>query len=199
MRRSGWNGNPPKNDAEARLLLLNAADTLIKRVGLAKVTVTAIADEAGVTRATLYRYFRDGVDIVRLAAVNATGAIIDRTIRHSVRFETPEERVVEAMVYAYKELPNDPTLWEVFSLGNGFDRVSEIFEPTAMEFAAGCLQAIRSGDPQAKDQDIDESTLELTELLVRLIWSFLVSGGTAAADEDSLRTYLSKWVPKLLA
>ncbi len=48
--------------AESRVL--DAAKTCCERWGLAKVTIEDIANEAGVSRATLYRMFPGGKDVL---------------------------------------------------------------------------------------------------------------------------------------
>ena len=42
--------------AEARELLLDATERCFERYGIAKTTIDDIADEAGVSRGTVYRY-----------------------------------------------------------------------------------------------------------------------------------------------
>ena len=48
-----------ENEAETRLRITEAAVKLHASVGPAKTTVSAVADEAGVQRATVYRHFPD--------------------------------------------------------------------------------------------------------------------------------------------
>jgi AcrR family transcriptional regulator len=56
-------------DPEADRLLLEAAKRLLHEVGYARLTMDAVAREAGVARTTLYRRYRDKADLVS-AAIN---------------------------------------------------------------------------------------------------------------------------------
>lgn len=47
-----------------RLQILHAFDHLVERVGFDKVTVRMLVEEAGVSRATFYRYFTDKYDVM---------------------------------------------------------------------------------------------------------------------------------------
>jgi AcrR family transcriptional regulator len=59
----------PQLDPEADRLLLEAAKRLLHDVGYARLTMDAVAREAGVARTTLYRRYRDKADLVS-AAIN---------------------------------------------------------------------------------------------------------------------------------
>ena len=47
-----------------RLTILHAFDRLVERVGFSKITVSMLVKEAGVSRATFYRYFTDKYDVM---------------------------------------------------------------------------------------------------------------------------------------
>lgn len=47
-----------------RLVILHAFDRLVERVGFSKITVSMLVKEAGVSRATFYRYFTDKYDVM---------------------------------------------------------------------------------------------------------------------------------------
>ncbi len=47
-----------------RLTILHAFDRLVERVGFSKITVSMLVREAGVSRATFYRYFTDKYDVM---------------------------------------------------------------------------------------------------------------------------------------
>jgi AcrR family transcriptional regulator len=73
-RRRGWRERSPGDADEARERLLDAAERCFTRWGPAKTTLEDIAEEAGVSRATVYRYLTSRVDL-----------IIDLNIRNSRR------------------------------------------------------------------------------------------------------------------
>src|SRR5438876_10564130 len=56
-------------DPEADRLLLEAAKRQLREVGYARLTMDAVARQAGVARTTLYRRYRDKADLVSAAIV----------------------------------------------------------------------------------------------------------------------------------
>ncbi|MEU5875916.1 helix-turn-helix domain-containing protein [Spirillospora sp. NPDC047279] len=57
MRTRGWRGRPPRTDDEARARIIEATTRCVERFGPHKTGLTDVAEELGVTRATVYRYF----------------------------------------------------------------------------------------------------------------------------------------------
>ena len=57
MRRRGWAGSPPKNDQEARNRIVEAAARCVDRLGPSGFSLSEVANELGVSRPTVYRYF----------------------------------------------------------------------------------------------------------------------------------------------
>lgn len=47
-----------------RMVILHAFDQLVEKVGFNKITVSMLVKEAGVSRATFYRYFKDKYDVM---------------------------------------------------------------------------------------------------------------------------------------
>ncbi|MBQ8470293.1 MAG: TetR family transcriptional regulator [Clostridia bacterium] len=47
-----------------RMVILHAFDRLVEKVGFSKITVSMLVKEAGVSRATFYRYFKDKYDVM---------------------------------------------------------------------------------------------------------------------------------------
>src|SRR5947209_19530518 len=66
MEPSRWWGDDRAilDDEEARRRLLDAAGHCIVRRGNAQIRMAEVADEAGVSRSTLYRYFRNRDDVL---------------------------------------------------------------------------------------------------------------------------------------
>src|SRR3546814_9749490 len=62
MLRESWRSDAPSSVDDARDRLIDAAETCFTRFGVAKTTLEDIATEAGVSRATVYRYFEGGRD-----------------------------------------------------------------------------------------------------------------------------------------
>ena len=60
-----WNETLDAHRHEVRGAILTATSTLIERHGLRSLTMSKIAEDAGIGRATLYRYFGDVEAVVR--------------------------------------------------------------------------------------------------------------------------------------
>ena len=58
-KRQNWSGSRPQSDAEARERLIKAALICAESKGLRRTTLADIANQAGVTRPTVYNHFED--------------------------------------------------------------------------------------------------------------------------------------------
>ena len=61
-------------DPRTRAAILTAARALLERGGLTAVTIEAIAQKAGVSRPTIYRYWSNAPAVAMAAFLEATGA-----------------------------------------------------------------------------------------------------------------------------
>ena len=96
--------------------ILEAADTLIDEGGVEAVTTRAVADRAGVTYPSLYRFFADRDEILdqlvthHLAALDALAVAAERTWQiTSVRDVI--DRELDLHVAYFKEHPSAARLW----------------------------------------------------------------------------------------
>ena len=65
VRRRRWGDSRAFSDeGEAAQLLLDAAGRCIERRGSTRISMADVAEEAGVTRSTLYRYFPNRIELV---------------------------------------------------------------------------------------------------------------------------------------
>ena len=80
--------------ADTRQAIIDAAWACFRKVGLRQTTIVDISQEAGVSRGTVYQYFRDKADIVEAIAER----ISERFYRHMVKAmehgRTLEEKLV---------------------------------------------------------------------------------------------------------
>ena len=107
QRRKPWNGKPPETQDAARRFLLDVATDCIDRFGLSKASLSDVAQAAGVTRQTVYRYFADADDLFRAAAVLSGGGLHERMRERAIERESLAERMVETVVLAIAEIPKD--------------------------------------------------------------------------------------------
>lgn len=109
-------GSPPRGrprDPRTRAAILAAARILLARGGLTAVTIEAIAQKAGVSRPTIYRYWTNAPAVAMAAFLESTGAAEAArstgnalaALREQLRaladaFAAPAGRSVAAMVAA---------------------------------------------------------------------------------------------------
>ena len=99
------------SDADVRERVLDAAKRCCERWGIAKVTVDDIASESGVSRATLYRLFPGGRDVLYDALrVRETEEFMAALTEQVAGADTFEELVVRGVVGATRMLQADEHL-----------------------------------------------------------------------------------------
>src|SRR5215218_3207627 len=97
--------------AGVRDRILDATKTCCERWGIAKVTVDDIASEAGVSRATLYRLFPGGKDVLFDALrVRDTEEFLTRLRAHVAEAVGFEDLLVRCVMQATVELRADDHL-----------------------------------------------------------------------------------------
>ncbi len=182
--RSAWDGNPPHVDA-ARERLLEAAARCIARDGIAATSVAAVAAEAGVSRQTVYRYFK-GRDEVVLRAIRLASegcrVKVDRLIR---TLEDPADMIVEALLLGLAELRSDPVLAGLTDPSRLDASVTtRVTGRAGIEWARGALGAAieAAGWSEAEAEPA-------LELILRMLVSLLVSPAPERSP-DELRSFL---------
>lgn len=190
QRRKAWNGNSPRSEAEARRILLDVTRDCIERFGLSKVGLSDVANAAGVTRQTVYRYFADAEDLFNSAAVLASGGFLER-MRERVlqQQEGLAERIVETLVLAIHEIPKDAHLRTLVQ-SSDFFAVSSALK---LGFVQEEILVLSDGSCGLDARERDE----LAEILLRLLNSFLADPGPERSQAE-LRTFLFRWLVPLV-
>jgi len=174
-------------DAEVRIL--DAAKSCCERWGIEKVTVDDIARESGVSRATLYRQFPGGKDVL-FDALHARerSEFFDTLTAELGDTEDFEDLVVRLVVTATRELRADRHLAVMLASEPG----AVLSELTV----DGMPQIIRAADdylgPILKPFLDPEFAEPLIDLLVRITISYFLapSDHVDIGDVDSARTFL---------
>jgi len=187
--RRGWNGDPPEDDEQARHKLLQAARACIDEGGGARASLGDVAQRAGVTRQTVYRYFEDTDDLFRSAAVLASGGFHERLRKRVLRETTLADRIAESIVFAVTEIPKDAYLGALV----GSDVAAELPFLLVLRFVREDLASLTDGEHDLDDARIDE----LAELLLRLLLSFLQEPGPPRTRKQ-LRAVVRGWTRPVL-
>jgi AcrR family transcriptional regulator len=177
--------------AERRVL--DAAKTCCERWGLAKVTIEDIAIEAKVSRATLYRMFPGGKDVLFEALrVQELEDFFTRLNAHLAGVDDFEELLVRCVVHATRELRADQHLSLMLA--------SEPGETLGQLTVDGLPRIIRVAtvflSPLVDDYLPRRDGGRLVELLARLVISYFLapSEHVDLGDFDAARTFIQTFV-----
>ena len=179
------------SDAEGRVL--DAAKACCDRWGMAKVTVDDIASEAGVSRATLYRLFPGGRDVLFDALrARETGQFFDRLSRRMSQAENLEDLVVHVLVEATRELRADEHLQLMLASAPGDVAADLTIAGLPRIFA----EAERFLAPRIASHIGEARSAQLAEWLSRVVLSFFLAPSVHVdlGDEASARTFAASFV-----
>jgi AcrR family transcriptional regulator len=161
---------PPLGSAEGRVL--DAAKRCCERWGMAKVTVDDIAVEAGISRATLYRLFPGGKDVLYEALRRRDSAEFFAELEtHVDQAGSLEDLLVRIVVAATRQLRADEDLQLMLASRPGEVAMSLSFEglPVIFETATAYLS------PRVARWIGEHRAAELAELLSRLVVSYFLT------------------------
>lgn len=193
-RRGLWSGAVPVDEAEARERILAAAVRCVQKHGVEATTMLLIADEAGVSRPTLYAYFANREEIVQQAAEAAVLVIVERMDAHVRTFDTAADRAVEALLFCVREIRSSPAMEVFFVPGK-----VKLGPLTAEElwFARKALTPAAEADGAAGD--LMERLEDAAELFARVLVSWLMREPATPRTELEDRAFLHTWWPRALA
>jgi len=184
--REAWDGDPPE-PAAARERLLEVAARCIARNGIPATGIAHVALEAGVSRPTVYRYFKDREELIRSVLLQAGLRLASDVQEHIRVFADPGDKVVEATLFALRAIRENAVLREVWQpamfdayLLQGFTR------PASIMFTRVALSEII----ESTGWDEGEAT-EAMEFMLRMILS-LLAAPEPVRSEDELRDFLGR-------
>jgi AcrR family transcriptional regulator len=96
--------------APVAVQLLDAAEKCFERFGIAKTTMEDVARAAGVSRATVYRYFADREALVLASVTRRARQNIPRAHAHIAALPTFAEKLVEGLIYNIDRGRRDPVV-----------------------------------------------------------------------------------------
>jgi AcrR family transcriptional regulator len=177
--------------AETRVL--DAAKLCCERWGMSKVTIDDIATEAGISRATLYRLFPGGRDVLFDALRRReTTEFFDELEAHVDQADSLEDFVVRVVVEATRQLRADEHLQIMLASEPGSVAASLSFEglPVIFQTATAYLSS------RVAAWIGEERSAELAELLSRLVVTYFlvpsrfVDLGDPASASRFVRTFV---------
>lgn len=201
--RDSWRSDAPATVDEARNRLIDAAEACFTRFGVAKTTLEDIAGQAGVSRATVYRYFEGGRDEIVLGVVlREAGEFLDALTRRVQREGSISDAIVEGVMYTVAAVRKNEHLAllfapEVAGYTTTIAGASTALYHLTQNFLRPIFeQAMQDG--QLRDGVGPE---DAAEFVLRIILSLLSVAGprrrSQARDRDFLRTYCAGAIVKV--
>lgn len=171
-----------------RQRIIDATLVCLDRWGLEKTSLHDIAREAGVTRPTVYSYFSNRDEVIQAAMIQGGQRFAVKALEHINRFKTPHDRLLEAVLYAWKHMPNEPYLKLVKNAGLAH-MINEqaITSKEGREICRSLISEILLNNPKYRD-DLDE----ITETTTRFLLSLLLVEGAIKRNEKQMREFLEK-------
>jgi len=179
-------------DTEIRVL--QAVATCCERWGIEKVTVDDIARQSGVSRATLYRMFPGGREVIfdahRVYELDRFFAVLLEQVDAA---PTLEELLVRAVTCATRELRNDEHLAVMLASEPGaiLGELTVAGVPRITRMASAYLT------PFVEDFLPRAQARALIDLVARLVISYFLSPSDHVdlGDDEQARAFLSPFVP----
>ena len=185
---SAWLREEEPDAAVAKILA--AADKAFVEVGVADARMSTIADYAGCSRGTLYRYFKNRHEL-HIAYIERVAHEMMVRVRHGLRgIEDPRERLVESIVRSVREVRRNPgtAAWfepGISGLAARMGRSSEVVDRLTTTFVSK-LFGTQGRDPESRMR---------ARWLVRVIVSLLALPGDSQEEE---RAQVERFVAPVL-
>jgi AcrR family transcriptional regulator len=173
--------------------VLDAAARCYLRFGVAKTTAADIAEEAGVSRATLYRRFGSHETIfLDLLTRESTDMVADAD-RHLAGIEDPAERLLEGMLFSIEEIQRRPVHGAVFGGDARAWAATQAIQTEALQrIGQACVRPLLGSslvDESASEQD----TADLVDWILRILISYAAVPGNGSRQPTDIRRQLTAW------
>lgn len=190
--REAWDGDRPE-PAAARERLLEVAARCISRNGIPATGIAHVAHEAGVSRPTVYRYFKDREELIRSVLLQAGLRLANEVQEHARAFDDPGNKVVEASLFTLRAIRENAVLREVWQPAM-FDAylLQGFTQPASIMFTRVALSEII----ESARWDEDEAT-EAMEFMLRMILSLLAAPQPVRSEVELRRFLRRRLVPAL--
>jgi AcrR family transcriptional regulator len=190
-----WRADAPEDPAAARARVLDAAEACFARDGVSKTSVEDVARAAGISRATVYRYFGGGRDeIVLGVVVREADRYLARLADRLGRRDDLAEAVVEFVATTVHAAQREERLGRLFTMAevgtasrmlhSGWDvlltRCVAFWRPHLDRWAT----QVRPG--------LDEA--EIAEHLLRVVLSLLTVRGPRWRTREEMSAYVRSYV-----
>jgi AcrR family transcriptional regulator len=168
--------------------LLDAAEECLQQFGPQKTSMEDVARAAGMSRATVYRYFENRDALLLGVASRQAANLAADAMGYLARFDNISDWLVEGLLYTLRELPKRPVFASlVTSLDSRSGTTLFLGSNAMVEIGVDVLQPMFD---MAKGQGVVREDLDLhllIEWLLRVLWTYLNAPSQVATDEEGMR------------
>jgi len=182
--------NDSKN-LPVRERLLDAAEGCLEQFGPQKTSMEDVARAAGMSRATVYRYFENRDALLLGVASRQASALAAEAISYLSRYSTISDWLVEGLLFTLREMPNRPVFASLVTSLDSRSSGSLLLGSTGLiQIGVNVLGPMFANAKQQGllREDIDPEML--IEWLLRMLWTYLNAPSQVATDEDGMRKLL---------
>jgi AcrR family transcriptional regulator len=169
--------------------LLDAAEGCLEQFGPEKTSMEDVARAAGMSRATVYRYFENRDALLLGVASRQASSLAGEAINYLGQFSTISDWLVEGLLFTLREIPSRPVFASlVTSLDSRASGSLWLGSSGLVEIGINVLQPIFTN---AKAQGLLRDGVDpamLVEWLLRMLWTYLNAPSQVATDEEGMRT-----------
>jgi len=171
--------------------LLDAAEGCLEQFGPQKTSMEDVARAAGMSRATVYRYFENRDELLLGVASRQASALAAEAIAYLQQYSTISDWLVEGLLFTLREIPNRPVFASLVTSLDSRSSGSLLLGSTGLiQIGVNVLGPVFAN---AKEQGLLRDEIEpemLIEWLLRMLWTYLNAPSQVARDEEGMRKLL---------
>ena len=179
--------------AATRHRLMNACATIIVESGFRSVSMTAVAEQAGITRQTVYRYFANSREVIDATLLRAGREVLEAQFLVLREQGEPRDLIVTAVITSLRLINHNMLLVKALnSGGNPRALFSATLDSDLQTRSAEELKRI--GDRVGWDE---QECSEASEVITRCVNSYLMMPPRERTEAAIRKTLHKRLIPAL--
>jgi len=188
---------PTSTPEETRQKILQGALNCAEKYGLDKVNFKRVAEEACVTRQTVYRYFPTREDLLAATSFAVGGNLISQLQLHLAQCQEFADKVLESILFLARQIPDDPFLSQYFSAQPQHEpNRQQVMGPATQEYVFHALKSMYGEADISRDEE--RWLRGLADHILRTVLALILTPSAQTLTEQGLREYLGQWFRPLL-
>ncbi len=177
----------PTYEDVLRARIMDAAIACMKDKGIDKTRIGDIATLLGISRQTIYNYFTSKNQLFDAIFSREAITLADSIARHIEKYPAPDDKVIQAFVFAVEAFPRNPVLSHVITSGGQYLQEVGHSRQQMQAFGELVLHAVFEQHPALK-----QDSAEICEFLSRNIVSFLLMPDPQPRSAAELAGYVRR-------